>query len=263
MIVILGLDGLEYNFVEKWNLRNLKQQQYGKLKVPILEETGAPTTPSVWASFLTGRYVNDLKLIRSPIRERALDVLKFIRKHVNVSLRLGAKVTAFRFPKLREKTFLDYTDSIEINVPFYSFDYATYHVLQSWTLKSLSLEGTIEALWAVYFKRKQQILNEAKKFRNADIAFAYMHFPDILQHFLFPRPSRLKKLYLDLDHYVFILRQKLEGSNSFIIVSDHGFDLQTELHSTHGFYSSNVELSPEPNDITDFYHLISTEIRFT
>jgi len=256
MIMILGLDGLEYNFVEKWDLRNLKQLEYGKLKVPIVEETGAPTSPPVWASFLTGKYVTNLKLERSIIRTRVLDILKFLRRHANISLRLGSKVTSFKFPKLEEKTFLDYTNSMEINAPFYSYDHETYHVLQSWTLKSLSLEGAIDALRVVYSKRKKQTLRETEKLPNVDVVFAYMHFPDILQHFLFPRPSKLKELYFDLDYYVSILKEKLENSTLFIIISDHGFDLETELHSSHGFYSSNMELRPKPNDITNFYHII-------
>ena len=256
MIMILGLDGLEYNFVEKWNLTDLKQKEYGKIKVPISKETGAPASPPVWASFLTGKYVTNLTLERSIFRTRVLDVLKFLRKHVDVSLRLGSKFTAFKFPKLKEKTFLDHTNSVEINAPFYSYDHETYHVLQNWTLETISLEGTINALRALYLERKKQILNEIEKMKDVDVVFAYMHFPDILQHFLFPRPARLRKLYLDLNSYVSTLKEKLEESTLFIIVSDHGFDLQTQLHSTHGFYSSNTKLDPKPNDITNFYHMI-------
>jgi len=58
-VFILGLDGLEYNFVEKWNLRNLKQREYGKLEVPI-SKRGWPSSPEVWASFLTGKHIKKI-----------------------------------------------------------------------------------------------------------------------------------------------------------------------------------------------------------
>lgn len=51
-VFVLGLDGLEYNFVDKWNLSNLLQEQNGKIEVPINKEVGQPLSPQVWGSFL-------------------------------------------------------------------------------------------------------------------------------------------------------------------------------------------------------------------
>ena len=42
----------------------------------------------------------------------------------------------------------------------------------------------------------------------------------------------------------------------FIIVSDHGFDLITGMHSTYAFYSTNIPLGPVPQKIIDFYSLL-------
>jgi len=51
------------------------------------------------------------------------------------------------------------------------------------------------------------------------------------------------------------LQQILQDS-MFIIVSDHGFDLEKGTHSKHGFYSSNKILKRKPTKITDFYRIV-------
>lgn len=52
--VILGIDALEYDLVEKLDSQILKQVEYGKVKVPILIGDKDPKTPTVWASFISG-----------------------------------------------------------------------------------------------------------------------------------------------------------------------------------------------------------------
>ena len=89
-IFILGLDGLEYDFVEKWNLVHLKQREYGKIIVPIAEKLGVPNTPEVWASFLTGKHIKVSFEDRNVVLP-VLKILKILRKYVNVSLGLDKK----------------------------------------------------------------------------------------------------------------------------------------------------------------------------
>jgi len=257
-IFILGLDGLEYNFVEKWGLDALKQGEYGKIKVPIGKEIGVPETPEVWAAFLTGRYISDLHFVKPPMIEISLKILRFLRKYIPISLGLGRKIgtkAPNMFPKLKEKSFLDLTNSKEINAPYYSYDSAVFNILNQFGAEKLTLKECIEALKVLYEKRKKQILCEAERIQDVDVVFAYMHFPDVLQHLLFTRPLKIKEFYLDLDNYVSILKGRIEAP-LFLIVSDHGFDLKTGTHSKHGFYSSNISLNPKPKRITDFYNLI-------
>ena len=108
-IFILGLDGLEYDFVVRWNLKSLKQKEYGKLEVPIDKESGVPKSPEVWSAFLTGKYSSrGLSFKRTPMIDFILRILKFMRKHIPVSLGLGKRIRVKapkRFPELNEKTF--------------------------------------------------------------------------------------------------------------------------------------------------------------
>ena len=258
---LLGLDGLEYDFVEKWHLTHLQQSQYGKLKVPISKEFGIPTSPEVWASFLTGKNVKK-EFGRTFRIQMMLKVAKFMRKHVKIGFGLGSllrKRSPARFPSLKEKTFLDITRSKAINVPYYSFDHGTFDISHRFTTGKISLEEAERELNLVYQNSKKRILNETET-RDLDLIFAFMHFPDYPQHLLMMRPQKIKILYHDLDNYVSTLKKRIPKSFTYIIVSDHGFNPETKTHSKHGFYSSNITLNPTPRRITDFYEIFTGSI---
>lgn len=262
-IFILGLDGLEYHFVEKWNLMHLKQRKYDKIKVPIDKEGKIPKTPEVWAAFLTGERLAGIYFVKPLQIAIPLKILSLIRKHFKISLGLGKTISSkasVRLPKLKQKTFLDLTKSKEINAPYYGYDGAAFNIIKEFDSEKLTLNDVVDALRALYRRRKRQILYEAEQLQDVDLIFAYMHFPDVLQHLLFTRAYQIRKLYVDLDNYVSALKERL-GNSLFLIVSDHGFDLRTKTHSKHGFYSSNITLKPKPKRITDFYNMILQELR--
>lgn len=266
MIFILGIDALDYELVEKINLNNLKQLEYGKVIVPIHKELGVPLSPEVWASFLAGIYISKdfkkpqyftrylLKLIpslRINSSKGFLNKFKFLyNKLFTVSKKFG---------NLNVKTFLDTTQSMEINVPFYSFDNKTFDIVNLFGTGKLSLNQTIKEIDTIYEMRKNQIINEIDNIENEDVVFAFMHTTDVLQHMSFINFSKIRQHYKDLDNYVSVLKRKLEDSFRdiiFIIVSDHGFDFGIGDHSKYAFYSSNHHLIPKPEKITDFYGII-------
>ena len=59
-VLILGIDALEYSLVEKWDLKHLKQKEYGKVIVPIYQGAGEPVTLVVWPCFITGKEPKDM-----------------------------------------------------------------------------------------------------------------------------------------------------------------------------------------------------------
>jgi len=265
LIFILGIDALDYELVEKLNLNNLKQLEHDKIVVPINKEKGIPLSPEVWASFLTGRDISiDFK--KQPMRDLLVKTNNFLNIDFSKGFLKRIKyfyienfVSARRFGDLKQKTFLDITKSYEINVPFYSFDNKTFNIAFTLGLEKLSLNQSINELQAVYEKRKRQISNEINYIKNSDVVFSFIHTLDMLQHLSYLRFSEIKKQYLDLDNYVSILKNKLEDSFveiTFIIVSDHGFDINIGNHSNYAFYSSNTHLKPKPKRITDFYEII-------
>jgi len=274
-IFILGLDGLEYDLVERWNLVHLKQREYGKLEVPIDKERGHPFTPEVWSSFLLGKQLNvDLEKMRMKYPVVVVfQILKFLRKYINISLGLGLgdkvlsiiPVKRWKRTKygisLDQKTFLDLTKSKAINVPFYNNDAYSFYIMSRFNLGELSLQQAISAYQKLYRKRKELILSEIEKIQDENVIFAFMHFPDMMEHFAYKRPWIIKKHYLDLNDFVSFLKNKIGDSTLFLIVSDHGFNLEKGVHSHYGFYSSSEPLSPKPTRITDFFHLILQTVK--
>ena len=195
---------------------------------------------------------------REPKIDFTLRVLRLIRRYIPLSLGLGRRIRVkapAKFPELKEKTFLDLTNSKEINAPYYSNDHKTFEITQQFYAGKLSLKEAVDEALKVYNYWKERILEEGRNLGDSDVVFAYMHFPDIIHHLLFIRPSRIRKFYVDLDGYVSDLKKSIEAS-LFLIVSDHGFDLKVKNHSNYGFYSSNIVLDTKPADITDFYSLI-------
>jgi predicted AlkP superfamily phosphohydrolase/phosphomutase len=264
-VFILGLDGLEYDLVYKWNLPNLLQKQNGKIKVPISDKTGVPTSPEVWATFLTG------KRVRADFVSRGLKgkifglfplkpIIKHLRKEVNLSSIFPKKFsTPKRFPQLKARSFLDITNSKEINAPYYSYNNLAFDFHFRFRHEKLTVQQVVSELKTLYVNIKKQILRTIETLENIDLVFAYMHFPDAVQHHLFPKPRFIKQHYNDIDHFVSLLKECLPDSTLLILISDHGFDFGTQRHSKYGFYSSTQFIDPKPKHITDFFDIILRE----
>lgn len=243
--VILGLDGLDYDLVTKWNLKNLQQDVCSTIGVPIHKEAGVPSSPEVWASFLTGENIQGLEFARQGKVGRILNLLIRLRKHFNFGFGVGRvldRMTPVRtFPELRRTTFIDRSDVSEINAPFYSYDPIVLTIIELFGRGELSLQQAITKIFENYKKQKQLIIRELNNsLRNANVVFAYLHFPDAVQHLLFTRPRLIKEHYFELDNYVLQLKSVLNNdSTTFFIVSDHGFNIERGTHSLRGFFSSN------------------------
>jgi len=270
MIFILGIDALDYDLVEKLNLKSLMQVEYSQTIVPINEELGFPLSPEVWASFLTGLYVPKkfkqphthlTKYIRKLTRSLKIDSRKGFLKKLRMMYHKQFS-TSNKFGNLNKKTFLDLTESMEINVPFYNFDNKTFEIGRLFGIGELSLSQTINEIKLIYDYRKKQIFSEVHNIKDEDVIFAFMHTADMLQHCAYLRVSEIETHYIDLNNYVSDLKRKLADSFDdviFIIISDHGFDFELGKHSMMGFYSSNTHLIPKPEKITDFYEIIVGE----
>ena len=266
MIYVLCVDALDYELVQKLNLKNLKQLEYNKIEVPINEIICLPMSADVWASFLIGKNISiDLKsssnLINIILKLLYAFNIKLLddvgNKIKKVFKKIGISAPA-RFKGLNQKTFIDLTNSKDINFPYYGFDHATFDVGYKYSKEKISIRQLIKEMNNIYEDRKKQFINELNSIENADVVVAYMHVIDYLQHLLL-RVSDIERYYIDLDNYIPILKNKIEesfGEVIFIIVSDHGFDFDKGNHSMMGFYSSNTALNPRPDNIIDFYGII-------
>jgi len=263
-MVILGIDGLDYDLIIKWDLENLMQKEYGRITVPISEKIGVPKSPQVWASFLTGEYSKEMDLIarRRARGEKIVRILREIRRVLPLSLGLAKKISKpskqispSRFPKLNCKTFLDFPEVREVNAPFYSFDNKTFDLSFKYSQGDISIDEYVAELEKILLNKQRLVLRELERDRKSKVIFFYIHALDLLQHITFVKGQEfLRKYYEGLDLFLSKINQIEKGI--IIVVSDHGFNFETGSHSMNGFYSSNEIIRPKPSDITDFYKIV-------
>lgn len=260
MIFFLGLDGLDKDLVEQWNCTTLMQSEYGNLKVPISSTKGVPISPEVWYAFLTGKYPSEnldfeIRFPFGTIGEKLGNIAITIRKHVPIGLGLAKSLGRKRFPKLTSKTFLDEVNSAEFNAPGRGYDQSVFDIYGEWKDKQITYEECVQKIFKLCEDRKTRIMSLVDRFNSVNVTFAYIEFPDSIEHLTFLYPDILRQHYLSLNKFVKHFKSLIKFDN-FIIVADHGFDLKKGNHSLLGFYSSHKSITPKPKDITDFYRMI-------
>jgi len=258
VLFILGLDGLDSDLVDKWGLTNLKQHQHGKITVPIDPDMNVPSTPTVWYQFLTG-VEHNAKHRQMPWSWHLLRKIKDFAKKFGVHLSFGLsnRIKTLHFPPLQHETFLDHVNSVKINVPYYNFNSKDVDpILQGLNDKTVTLCTAKYLVHNVYERKKHRLFKRLETLEVVDIVFAYLHFPDTVQHLSYPEPNQVRRHYENLNETVLELKKELPPNTTFLIMSDHGFSFIEKTHSKYGFYSCNKPLTPEPKRITDFFNII-------
>jgi hypothetical protein len=244
MMKILCLDGLDGDLVARWNLTHLLQRYHGRLEVPISKRYGHPHSPDVWASFLTGRWYDDLRFVRPYGLHHVLDFMYWLRGQLGTSLglgRIGQRIydhTIQRFPPLTVPPVNAY------NLPYVNYDGLSLQVLQRYLRDEVDEEMTRALLEEVLLGRMLDLVYMDVNGAVPDVVF--FEFPDVVQHFCLDEDRDVLPIYRFLDDYVGRLDTKP------LIVADHGHTFATGMHSHHGFWSSSNELDPVPVRITDF-----------
>ena len=274
-ILVLGVDGLEYNLVIRWKLKNLMQETFGSIILsqeyminvsPVWSKTReeVPYTPIVWTSFLTGKKpyehgITKMQTYNSVLEWiRKLPVISWIKNKRRLFWKLGIK------PKVIDKNEYKYSTIFEECKPSKAIWFITYNE-PTWIWEKLEYTATylgkkydvrdlVNIIWEIYDMRLENLYNEIE--HNWKLLGAYFETLDWLGH-LFYGKSKLKlhKAYVEFDKMVGKLRNSLDCK--ILIVSDHGMQLSedgvTGNHSNHNFWSVNFNTHWKPNDITDYY----------
>lgn len=254
-MIILGLDGLDLDLVYSFGCRNLFQETYGSISVPVHSVLKVPVTPQVWGSFLTGQWLGDLGFTYgSAWMDRVVSLLRQVKRIVPVQLGLTKRIVhePKRFPPLPYKTFADRIDIDLMNVPFYNFDHWIFNTGFELTKDRISLSEFLLKL-VMYFNQLTAKVTRAVDSMGPHL-FAYLPFPDIVHHFCYHDRRIIAEHYRELEEFIAHIEKRTDGP--ILIVSDHGFDFQTKRHSLKGGFSLNRPLYPAPKRITEFYSLI-------
>ena len=268
-LVIVGLDGLDPDLVERWRMSWFKQRLYGRHYVGLIKDL---YTPILWSCFLTGLNVekhgyslSELKekRDRDAFKSRLLYKLYLLRKRIPVK-RLGLRKLLIKlglvnpYPgsvmpdHLLKRTFLEELKArgysvAAIEVPGYNESRNEYYRVK------------IDELVTAPFRERARLVEEALEDtreriaraieyvdRGYEVVFVYSPLPDVAFH-MAVKPGLNVKVWLRAVHYSLyraveeLLDLAEEKGYAVLIVSDHGFDLKNYYHSEYGFWSLNIE----------------------
>ena len=238
--VILALDGLDYDLVERLDLKNLKQMKYGRLEVPINKILKQPSSPEVWASFLCGKHV--VMMFKGRKRLRLMKFLiKMKRLLPFISLGIGRKTTGgiTGFGKLEEKSWAENENVLTIGVPYFDYTNEVFEA-QAEFAETKDLVKLKMIILKDYLKKSKLAI---KSLKNIDvnkykIVFVYLHYPDQINHLCFNDMEQVEAFYQALDTYAKKFASVVRNHH-LLIISDHGANFKTGGHSQMGFISSN------------------------
>lgn len=275
--IVLGFDALEYSLVEKYRLKELKQEAYTKLDLsnfPII------TTPPLWASMLTGQ-VDERMIARwipgyGNISPFYSPLIKFVRKVLPGSTRdFMNEWVREKFYKKREKSpleetfsYLEDTDTSTIfdemkswhnEIPGYNaktwkekmrrfreaFEDTSNETQRNATMKLIKQkhQELIEKLWKVVRNKDDY-----------DLIFWYTMFLDEMGHLDRGSKIRTMRRYFEINELVGEIKSELNGGDELFIISDHGMRPvgKLGLHNHDAFFSSSTgDLIDKPQELYD------------
>jgi hypothetical protein len=230
--VILAIDALEYDLVERFDCAHLHQRYYGKTDI---REFSEPRTMVLWTSFMTGMNM-----------ER--QVLALGDKEMwNLSLDIGKTL----FKKFDNPSIID--------LPGFSYD-LEQHAQERNLLKQYfdtSNSGEKERIRNAYnhlaFEHHRKIKAAFRKAleEDHDFVLGYFSVADVIGHLNFDNTILMRMVYRDLDEIAATVKKDM------IVLSDHGMVKLGIFgdHSDYGFWSTRDRDLGTPK-ITDFYNIL-------
>jgi len=291
-VVIIGVDALEYDLVEKWNLKNLKQVEYGKTILPISEEDCyyyvEPSTYIMWTSFVTGKppRENGVKLFtkyRFPLdvlietvffkwfkigkkpRPAHYDRKKFYGiVEVFDKINYGIRKMGFARPPRREDinsdTIFDVVKpSVALHIPVFSNeDFPPYEKKIVKAIEDKMYKPIFRLACMEDFELKvKETYDWIRKNSSWKLFMQYFYVLDAIQHVFYNRMDVIFEFYKLFDKFVSSLSSRLNELDDdvlLLIVSDHG--QHRGIHTNHGFYSVNKPLGLKNPRLIDFRWII-------
>lgn len=223
MIIILGLDGLDYSYVNEFNCRNLMQCSCGRTD---LSEFSEMKTIVLWSSFLA---------------------------EANMETEINRQGLLWDFTLPAPRTFFPrFAKWKTLDVPGFSYQ-AQEHKLERQKLKDFfdkkgSIEDYDRIVFDNYRKNKEIFLNMLND--DCEIQMGYFALADAIGHLSFGVTSKMKIVYQELDELAGIVAAR--NNNGILILSDHGMEPIGRFgdHSRQGFWSSSAPFSKDNLKIT-------------
>lgn len=281
-VLILGIDGLEYDLVEEWDLENLMQKEYGKIELPIKKEDGylypEPATVIIWPCFITGmppkkmgietvkiypfnflykiylRFLSPKEEKRKTIKDKSIyrKIMDEISNFISL-LHLSREPTRkdIKVPTMFETI----PNSIHKHIPVYDNDAFPNRGNVVKALENKTYRPIFEMLMMKEFrKRTVEVMKYVDNKEGWKLFMEYFSLLDSIQHVFYNNAKKIAKYYIMFNEFVGKVRQKIDDDTLLLIVSDHG--QKKGVHTNYGFYSVNEPLEFKNPKLIDFRWII-------
>ena len=241
-VVIISWDGLEYDFAEKYDCRNLLQAEHGKIDLePYFKSrvggigSRNPLTSEVYAIFLTGLLPNQLG-----------------RKFEWSGQWVGALNKKPSFFDLAEKPY-------SVDVPGHSvkswMDRLTgLPLFRAYWNNKIPLER-VEKAYYDHMEAKANYLDLLIRFGYNPIML-YFKEPDKLGHIWHDKfEGKYERLYRFMDHLTGEMINPIPKDFLILVHSDHGMTSKGS-HTPYGFWSANKSLGKKTIQVQEWYGII-------
>ncbi len=236
MIVVMAIDALEHEMVERFDCINLKQRHYGKTDIT---EFSQPRTMVLWSSFMTGEN-----------KEKEI-------------LAKGDKEMWNTKWAMHETFFSKFERPAVLDLPGFSYDKHVHERSRS-MLKEFFKAGSDEEKEHVRHAYNKDAFDHHRKVKEEfmhalgegrDFVLGYFSVADVVGHLNFGDVTMMKMIYRDLDELAAVAGKKC---SHLLILSDHGMKAVGRFgdHSEYGFWSTNFRDMGSPK-ITDFAHVLT------
>ena len=283
-VLILGIDALEYELVEKWDLKNLKQEEYGKVELPLYGDE-EPNTRIIWPCFITGKMPREMgyvtsRIFKPPIQffiniflpkikfvfnpQRNRESIDFISREENIKTRFSKKLykllaerNVTRKPTredIKSETIFDlFNNSFHLHIPIYDEYLPPYSNKVIHAIEDKAYRPVFELQCIQEFKQRTKEVFEWLE-KEWKLFMQYFWLLDGIQHVFYNQPKKIAKFYLMFDEFVGKVREKIDNETLLLIISDHG--QKNGIHTNYGFYSLNKPLGLKNPKLIDFRWII-------
>lgn len=227
MITVVAIDALEFDLVEGFNLKYLKQKFHGKTNISEFSE---PRTMVLWSSFMTGKNMESEVLAKGD------------KEMWNIRIDHD------------DTFFSNFKNPCIIDLPGYNYDIKQHN--QERALLRAYFDSKEEEKDDIRKKYNEHAFEHhrrvKKKFfdslnKGYDFLLGYFSVVDVIGHLNFGNRMMMRMIYREFDE----IASQVEGK--LLILSDHGMKAIGQFgdHSDYGFWSSNFSDIGTPK-ITDF-----------
>ena len=284
-VIILGIDAIEYDLVETWDLHYLKQVEYGKTQLPLLPGQ-EPITVVLWPCFITGKKPNEmgfstvhvfpqplqrltelfLPYLRSifidytaeDIEKKKMGKQSFINRFFSVLKKMGLVHSPTRNDIIARSIFDEKNiSSIHYHIPVYDKDgFPQYrrNVVRAIDEKTyrpiLEMECKQE-----FIKRSEEVFEFLNNGEDVAVFMQYFFVLDAIQHVFFKNERKIAEYYIMFDELIKKINKQITNDTLLLIVSDHG--QKKGMHTPYGYYSINKPLQLQNPKLIDFKWIIT------